>query len=312
MTYINEEGSKGIKILFTGLDNAGKSSIVLSLLREFTKIAIVKPTKGAERRSFEFLNLIVSEWDLGGQERYRNEYIKDPDLFFTKTESLIFVIDIQSPDRVIESISYLQTIVDQFNKFEIKPDINIFFHKIDPEIYIKAQNEIDNIIDNIKNQIKKKIEYPNFNFYKTTIFDLSTIINAMSEILLRKFPKTEILKETIEQFANKINAIGLEIIDDNSFILGSFYKDDFIKQLLNQTTPYFLKVNDTFESVSSEACKPDDQMVIQRFGKYFLFKKFILKKSGLYYYLLLCKDDFSFDQEIYDTFIKLLKELLYQ
>ena len=42
------------KLLFTGLDDAGKTSIILSLQREFSKIAILSPTRGAQRRMFEF------------------------------------------------------------------------------------------------------------------------------------------------------------------------------------------------------------------------------------------------------------------
>ena len=43
----NKENIKARKIIFTGLDNAGKTSIILSLLREIAKIAKIKPTKQA-------------------------------------------------------------------------------------------------------------------------------------------------------------------------------------------------------------------------------------------------------------------------
>ena len=43
------------KILFTGLDDAGKTSIILALQREFSKIAVLSPTRGAQRRIFDFL-----------------------------------------------------------------------------------------------------------------------------------------------------------------------------------------------------------------------------------------------------------------
>ena len=36
------------KILFTGLDTAGKTSIILALQREFSQIAFLKPTKQAQ------------------------------------------------------------------------------------------------------------------------------------------------------------------------------------------------------------------------------------------------------------------------
>ncbi len=58
---------KTYKILFTGLDGAGKTSIILALQREFSKIAVIEPTRGPHRTTFKLLGREVSEWDLGGQ-----------------------------------------------------------------------------------------------------------------------------------------------------------------------------------------------------------------------------------------------------
>ena len=62
----DEEKDKEIphKILFTGLDTAGKSTIILAIQREFSKIALLKPTRGAQRRIFEFLGHDVPAWEL--------------------------------------------------------------------------------------------------------------------------------------------------------------------------------------------------------------------------------------------------------
>ena len=61
MEYLKPERTVARKILFTGLDTAGKTSIILTMQKEFSKIAFVSPTKGAQRRIFEFLGLVVSE-----------------------------------------------------------------------------------------------------------------------------------------------------------------------------------------------------------------------------------------------------------
>ena len=71
LEYLKEEEPVAHKILFTGLDFAGKSSIIQVLKREFSKIAKIQPTKGAHRRVFTLLDREVSEWDLGGQKTYR-------------------------------------------------------------------------------------------------------------------------------------------------------------------------------------------------------------------------------------------------
>ena len=48
-----EPSEKTYKILFTGLGGAGKTSIISALKREFSKIALIEPTRGAQRSSFK-------------------------------------------------------------------------------------------------------------------------------------------------------------------------------------------------------------------------------------------------------------------
>ncbi|MFW9896885.1 MAG: ADP-ribosylation factor-like protein, partial [Candidatus Thorarchaeota archaeon] len=49
----DQSKEKTYKILFTGLDAAGKTSIILTLQREFSKIALIEPTRGAQRNNFK-------------------------------------------------------------------------------------------------------------------------------------------------------------------------------------------------------------------------------------------------------------------
>ncbi|MHA2325878.1 MAG: ADP-ribosylation factor-like protein, partial [Promethearchaeota archaeon] len=130
------------KVLFTGLDDAGKTSIILALQREFSKIAVLSPTRGAQRRIFDFLGKEISEWDLGGQISYRISYLKNPDKYFEGTEIAIYVVDIQNKPRLPESISYFKDVIDQFRKLEIEPPIYIFLHKFDPALRRSAANEM--------------------------------------------------------------------------------------------------------------------------------------------------------------------------
>ena len=83
------------KILFTGLDNSGKTSIIKVLQKEISQIAMLKPTRQAQRKIFEYLGRDISEWDLGGQEKYRIAYLKEPTKYFDRSNVCIYVIDIQ-------------------------------------------------------------------------------------------------------------------------------------------------------------------------------------------------------------------------
>jgi hypothetical protein len=106
----------------------------------------------------------------------------------------------------------------------------------------------------------------------------------------------------------------LELIDDNSLILGSFYKNKHVEELMNAITPFFLEVNEIFAKVSysrPHEDKPEEQMIIQKFGKNFLFKKFSLKQLESDFYFLGCKSgDANFQTEEFQMFVNLIKEIL--
>ncbi len=311
--YLKKEEPKVIepsKILFTGLDDAGKTSIILSLQREFSKIAILSPTRGAQRRMFDFLGKEISEWDLGGQLAYRIAYLKNPGKYFEGTEIAIYVIDVQNKKRIPEAISYFKDVIEQFNKLEIRPPIYIFLHKYDPALRRSAQNEIEALIINIKDELRAT-EYKELYYYETSIYNFGSIITAMSEILLTLYPKSELIEKTIIEFAKKVDSEGVVIIDDNSLIIGSYYKNDETKHLLTASTPYFLTLHDSFQYTGVEE-RYENRMIVQRFGKNFIFKQIMLKKGSSPYYLLLLKSDPVFHKEDLESFANLLKEILYK
>jgi GTPase SAR1 family protein len=307
-----EQKPEASKLLFTGLDDAGKTSIILSLQREFSKIAVLSPTRGAQRRVFDFLGKEIAEWDLGGQISYRISYLKNPGKFFDGTEIAIYVIDIQNKPRIPEAISYYKDVVEQFHKLEIEPPIYVFLHKYDPALRRGALNEMQNLMIELKEQIKKAADYKDLYFYETSIYDFSTIIRAMSEIMLSLYPKSELIEKTIIEFAKKIGSEGVVIIDDNSLIIGSYYKNDETKHLLTASTPYFLTLSDSLQYTGVQENRHEDRMILQRFGKNFIFKQISLKKDSIPYYLLLLKDDPVFQKEDFETFANIMKEILYK
>ena len=297
------------KVLFTGLDDAGKTSIILSLQREFSKIAILSPTRGAQRRIFNFLGKEISEWDLGGQLAYRIAYLKNPGKYFEGTEIAIYVIDIQNKSRIPEATGYFKDVIEQFKELEIEPPIYVFLHKFDPALRRSAQNEMELLIIDFKDKLRET-KYKEIYYYETSIYDFGSIITAMSEILLSLYPKSELIEKTIHEFAKKVNSEGVVIIDDNSLIIGSYYKDDETRHLLTASTPYFLTLHDSFQFTSPMEEKYENRMIVQRFGKNFIFKQITLKKESEPYYLILLKEDPVFRKEDLESFANLLKEIL--
>ncbi len=300
------------KILFTGLDGAGKTSIILTLNREFSKIAKLEPTKGAQRTSFRLLGREISEWDLGGQKSYLISYLKNPSKYFDNTEIAIYVIDILDGSRILESMSYLYDVVDKFKELKIKPPLNIFFHKYDPNLINNTKIEIEHLINELKKEIQETVDYEKIYYFYTSIYEPYTIISAISEILLQLYPKSELVQKTIEEFARKLNCEGLIIIDKNSIILGSYFKDDDSNKLLSKTIAYFLTLNDVFIEMDLE--EQNDQIIVRKSGNHFLFKPIIFEESTIPYYMLILKKHNPFDlyfiNKDFSAFVNIFKDII--
>ena len=129
----NEETKK---ILIMGLDNSGKTSILLSLQRNTNLLSYftLKPTKGINIVNIEDHGSKFSIWDFGGQEQYRNGYIQRLDEYLRETGKIIYVIDIQDSDRYDKALEYLKIIVDGLQKTGDKISFSVFLHKMDPEL----------------------------------------------------------------------------------------------------------------------------------------------------------------------------------
>jgi GTPase SAR1 family protein len=309
--YRKENGADTQKILFTGLDTAGKTSIITTLKREFDKIALLSPTRGAQRRVFEYLGMGISEWDLGGQKSYRISYLKNPNKYFDNTEIAIYVIDIQDKERISEAISYLKDVIEKFEELEIKPPIYIFFHKLDPVLLDNAYNEYNNLLINLKQKLRNELNYDEIYFYETSIYDLSSIFKAMSEILLTLYPKSTVIEKTVKEFAKKVNSEGVVVIDDNSLLIGSYYANDNIREVLTVSTPYFLTLNDSFKKAERLTGQHKGHVIVERDNRYIIFTQISLKEDSPPYYILLVKENPEYKKADIESFSKLLTEILY-
>ena len=315
LLFYQKEGKpeeKMYKVLFTGLDGAGKTSIILALQREFSKIALIEPTKSAQRTIFKFLGREISEWDLGGQKSYRISYLKNPGKFFDDTEVAIYVIDILDDSRTIESLSYLYDVIKKFKQLKIEPPINIFFHKCDPKIMLSIKKEIDNYIQELKKEILETVDYKKIHFFNTSIYDPYTIVSTMSKIFLELYPKSQLIQKTIEEFARKLYCDALLIIDKNSIILGSSFKDEDSKKVLGGSVAYFLSLNDIFEDM--ELQNQEDQIIVKIGENNFLFKPVTSHKMTLLYYMLVLKKHDPFDltnlNENFRAFVNIFNDII--
>ncbi|CCM01033.1 uncharacterized protein FIBRA_03081 [Fibroporia radiculosa] len=88
----NRQKEREMRILFLGLDNAGKTTILKKLNGE--DIMGISPTLGFNIKTFVHRNYTLNIWDVGGQRTLR-PYWRN---YFEQTDALVWVVD--SGDRM--------------------------------------------------------------------------------------------------------------------------------------------------------------------------------------------------------------------
>ncbi|XP_048502148.1 ADP-ribosylation factor-like protein 2 isoform X3 [Beta vulgaris subsp. vulgaris] len=78
---------KEMRILMVGLDNSGKTTIVLKINGEDT--SVISPTLGFNIKTIAYQKYALNIWDVGGQKTIR-AYWRN---YFEQTDGLIWVVD---------------------------------------------------------------------------------------------------------------------------------------------------------------------------------------------------------------------------
>ncbi len=216
-----------IKIIVSGLDNAGKTSILTALDKKYNfqqEIMELKPTIRVQYHQTEFLGNLCFFWDMGGQKIYRKHYRKNQDAYFDGTDLLVYVIDIQDKERFETSLSYLDVILQYFMSNEMDIPIIVSFHKYDPEL--RTIDEIHDSINELREFITENYSTFKILFQQTSIYDIISIIHLISyglSIFDEKFFELSLLVE--DYLVNRLDATSLILFDQNGIIISEFYRE---------------------------------------------------------------------------------------
>ncbi|MBD3213021.1 MAG: GTP-binding protein [Candidatus Lokiarchaeota archaeon] len=159
------------KLILFGLDNAGKTSIVLTLKGDKSLLSYysLSPTKDHKITNMEIGNTQINIWDFGGQEAYRDNHLKKINEYIEGTSKIIYVIDVQDYKRYEKALAYFQRVLELIIDHRTDIDFSIFLHKYDPNIESRVPNlnvKIKELIETIKGIMPKDIDY---RIFKTTI-----------------------------------------------------------------------------------------------------------------------------------------------
>jgi len=141
LRYLGLSTKQG-KILFLGLDNAGKTTL-LGRMKD-GKVGQWKPTRHPNQEEFAIGSIKMKAFDLGGHTQARALWKQ----YFTKVDGIIFLVDAAAQDRIEESKKQLDNLLkdDMLSKVPFV----ILGNKIDmpgalPEPKLKAMLGVDEL-----------------------------------------------------------------------------------------------------------------------------------------------------------------------
>ena len=83
------------KVLFLGLDNAGKSTLLFQLKDKSFRDTV--PTVGLNVEQIQYRGLSLTLWDVSGQATRLWKH------YFDKINAIIFVVDSSDPERLVKA-----------------------------------------------------------------------------------------------------------------------------------------------------------------------------------------------------------------
>jgi len=207
------------KVLVAGLDNAGKTATLSKFGGRLgiSDMISTHPTKGVVRMKFGNKKLTLFIWDLGGQREYRERYLDNPEQYFIELDLLIYVIDVQDPERFEESLEYFKKIIDSIILLEENPYILIFIHKYDPDLKNdpKILLNVELLKDSLNELLKSKRNDFHIEIYLTSIYSLisrepqfakyiKNLMSASHSLADPTVRKVEGLGKTLEETLNAV------------------------------------------------------------------------------------------------------------
>jgi small GTP-binding protein len=230
------------KVLFAGLDYAGKTSILHVLRKQYSFLNKLKPTKGIDRTQSKILEIDFTLWDLGGQEQYISEYFNRKEQIFTDLDLLFFVVDLQDEIRFEKVLSYFERIIAVFREQDQSPNIVVIFHKVDSDI--EYSNNIKLFSKDLSKKMKNKATGFNIAFFQTSIFKRWSIIAAFSygirSLSEKKYEHK--LIDYLESWSDYYGANATLLMNSDEIIISDYSSDEASANTLNQYLDELLNI----------------------------------------------------------------------
>ena len=285
-----------IKIVFVGLDKAGKTSFLYGVKKRYSEIIKSMPTKGVNRSEEELIsqkNSDIMIWDLGGQEKYLNKYFEQSKLYLYNIDLLFFFIDIQAPERFDDSLALFREIIRSLNEFDEFPPIVVSLNKYDPDL--RNSEETKQHSQYLSEKIKDLSDKFFVKIFKTSVFTQWSLIAAYSFGLGQLSPNRELFRQQLKQFAKKTSTDALLLLNENGIIISNYSRDEISEKVFEISAPHFQTLYKTFKEF--KLLKKDFIVSsgVMNHSKKLVFKRIKISKYNLYL-LLLLQEETSIDR----------------
>ncbi len=279
-----------IKILFTGLENTGKTSFLLTLNRRFSKLINLKPTDNLMHEPLNFLGTSILKWDIPGKKELREMILKKSEIYLFETDVLYYFIDVQNI-RLKESCQFLMNIKKHLDKYDEETPIIFILTKFDQDLINDPQ-----IIENV-NKIKANFsnimgKHP-YEFFETSIFSIYTILSAFSYGIRQLSPNQELINHLLGSFIRENRIVSIHLLNESGIVIGAneisdpeFHEVLSRKQIFEITASQFTSIEYHFQKIAEKEDKA----------------KFILSESDLVLLKRFQVEDFIFFLLIYTKY----------
>jgi GTPase SAR1 family protein len=231
------------KIPILGLANAGKSSLIFTLMREFKSLEGIKPTKGIERKKFPFLGKDFILWDFGGQDKYRSDYKKKAESYFSDLRELIFVVDLQDQNNFNNAINYFQEIIGYLKEYSPNATLNVLLNKVDPGM--ELNENVQKLVETFSQKMVDEAKPLPVRAFPTSIFNPISVIRSFSKPLFGNNTLYDNFSVLFMDLINKKSGIEFIIILTSELLeIGNYFLPEIDQEHLKAIAQEIIKTFD--------------------------------------------------------------------
>ncbi|MHA1730945.1 MAG: ADP-ribosylation factor-like protein [Promethearchaeota archaeon] len=244
---VTYSANRRVKVLFTGLDNSGKSSTLLAVKKKYSELMGIRPTRQVTRTQTKLFGTLISEWDLPGQGAYREAYLRQSEVYLYDVDVIYYVVDARDAERINETVEYFNKVLNSLRMFDQHPPIVVCLHKVDPDLEGEDLKKVKGNTSLLERLFKVKAQDFNLKFFETSVFDSWSLISAFSYGISRLSPNREVFRVQLEWLAKKLGAHAVLLLNENALVISDYAEDEVAGKVFEMSAPHFQSLYRTFK-----------------------------------------------------------------